>query len=580
MAFDALMMRAVLSEISRDFIGAKIEKVLEPQNDEIDLVIHAGKLSRRLVFNVGANSPRIQLSVVSKENPKVAPVFCMQLRKHLVGAKIVSLSQPNFDRIAFINLSCYDEMGYKTEKVLICEIMGKYANLILTDADGKIITAMKLVDFAASAVRQVLPGLRYVLPEKQAKLSVIDSTREEFFARLSAFPAERSFEKFITETYSGIATRIARELSYRIFGTIDGKILDLDKERAYSVFSEWQALLRNGDYKPTAAFYSDGKPFDYSYMAMSHLEGTLSIKSYESFTELFDAYFAEKDRTERIRQRAFDIIRLVSGAISRTEKKLAIQKEALLDSEKGAEYKKAGDLITENIYRLKRGMESFCATDYYTEELPTIEIKLDPRLDPSKNAQKMYKLYNKAKNAKAILTEQIKIWEAELKYLAGVSSFIEKAETEEDISEIREELASAGYASRLKGAKVDKKRKIRYSEYKTKGGYTVLVGKNNMQNDNLSHRIAEKNDIWFHVKDMPGSHVILVTGGEEPSSEDYTEAAEIAAYFSSAGEASVAVDYTEVKNLRKPQGSKPGFVTYKTNYTAYVVPKNPEVKKW
>ena len=576
MAFDACMMRAVLSELSREFPDAKIEKVLEPQNDEIDLVIHSGRNSKRLVFNVGPNAPRLQLSDIAKENPKQAPVFCMQLRKHLVGARIISQEQPNFDRIAVFTLSCYDEMGFKSEKKLICEIMGKYANLILTDGSDKIITALKLIDFAASSVRQVLPGLKYLLPEKQDKLSPIEIDRAAFFARLAEFPSERTVEKFITSNYSGIATRIAREVAYRASGRIDAPISSVDAERFFEVFSSWQNELITESYTPTAVIAEDGKPIDYSYTKMTHLEGGATVKSYESFRELFDAYFAEKDRAERIHQRAFDLVRLISGAISRTEKKLAIQRESLLDSEKGEEYKRYGDLITANIYKLRRGMESFVATDYYSEDCPEVEVKLDPRLDPSKNAQKMYKLYNKCKNAKAILTEQIKIWEAELKYLESVSAFLEKAECEDDLSEIREELYSSGYASRLKGYRPDKKRKNRYSTYKTSGGYTVLVGKNNTQNDYLTHRVAEKCDIWFHVKDIPGSHVILVTGGEEPSAEDYTEAAEIAAYFSKAGAASVPVDYTEVRNIKKPQGAKPGFVTYKTNYTAYVVPKNPE----
>ncbi len=579
MAFDACMMRAVLSEFSKEFPDAKIEKVLEPQNDEIDLVVHSGKSSRRLLFNVGPNSPRLQLSDVSKENPKQAPVFCMQLRKHLVGARIVSVSQPNFDRIAVFTLSCYDEMGFKSEKKLICEIMGKYANLILTDANDKIITAMKLIDFAASSVRQVLPGLKYELPEKAEKLSPLEIDRAAFFAHLAEFPKGRSIEKFITSTYSGIATRIAREIAWRASGTLDASLEAVDADELFRVFSEWQNELVNENYTPTAAQSADGKPIDYSYTPLTHLEGAASIKTYGSFRELFDAYFAEKDRRERIHQRAFDLVRLISGAISRTEKKLSLQRESLLESEKGEEYKRLGDLITANIYKLKRGMESFKAVDYYSEDSAEVEIKLDPRLDPSKNAQKMYKLYNKCKNAKAILTEQIKIWENELKYLESVSAFLDKAECEDDLSEIREELYSSGYASRLKGYRPDKKRKNRYSEYKTSGGYTVLVGKNNTQNDYLTHRIAERHDIWFHVKDIPGSHVILVTGGDEPSSEDYTEAAEIAAYFSGAGAASVAVDYTEVRNIKKPQGAKPGFVTYKTNYTAYVMPKNPEDKK-
>ncbi len=576
MAFDACMMRAVLGEFTREFPEAKIEKVLEPQNDEIDLVIHYGKISRRLVFNVGPNAPRLQLSDVAKENPKAAPVFCMQLRKHLVGARIRSVSQPNLDRIAVFHLSCYDDMGFQTEKKLICEIMGKYANLILTDCDGKIITALKMIDFAASTVRQVLPGLKYQLPELQDKLSPLVIDKAEFLTRLAAFPEGRSAEKFITSTYSGIATRIAREIAYRVSGSLDTPVSNIDRERFFEVFSEWQTLLLDECYTPTAIIDKDGKPADYAYMPVTHMLGAYTLKSYSTFRELFDMYFAERDRQEKIRHRAHDLVRLLTNAISRTEKKITLQREALADSARGEEYKRAADLITANLYLLKRGMESFRTVDYYSEECPDVEIKLDSRLSPSSNAQKMYKQYNKAKNARAVLTEQIKHWEKELDYLRGVQSFLERAESEDELIQIREELYSAGYATRMKGYRPERKMKLKITEFKTSGGMRVLVGKNNIQNDYLSHKLASDSDIWFHVKGHHGSHVILVTEGEEPSTSDYTEAAEIAAYYSQAKGDNVAVDYTRVKNLKRPQGSKPGFVTYKTNYTAYVTPRKGE----
>ncbi len=575
MAFDACMLRTVLAEFVREFPEAKIEKIYQPQNDEIDLLIHYGKNSRRLVFNVGANAPRLQLSDVVKENPKVAPVFCMQLRKHLVGAKIVAVSQPRFDRIAFFELATYDEMGFQSKKRLVCEIMGKYANLILTEENGRIITALKFVDFAASSVRQILAGLTYRLPEGQDKLSPLDADEGVFLARLAEFSAGRSVEKFITATFAGIATRTARELAFRASGVHDVTVGEVDGARLYKTFSEWQSALKAERLVPCAAIAADGKPLDYSYMRLSHLGGGFSHREFPSFRELFDFYFAEKDRAERIHQRAHDVERLLSATVARTERKLAAQREALAESAKGEEYKRAGDLITANLFRLKRGMEAFRTVDYYSEDGGEREIKLDPRLSPAQNAQKMYKLYNKCKNAKAILTEQIALWERELVYLESVSAFLEAAECEEDILDIREELYSSGYAARMRGYVPAKKRKPRHGEFKTSGGYTVLVGRNNMQNDHLSHRVADKRDVWFHAKNVAGSHVILVTEGKEPAERDYTEAAEIAAFFSKAGGDRVAVDYTLVKNLKKPQGAKPGFVTYKTNYTAYVEPKDP-----
>ncbi len=571
MAFDACMMRAVLTEFRREFPEAKIEKVLQPRNDEIDLVIHYGRKSRRLVFNVGPNAPRLQLSDTVKENPVRAPMFCMFLRKHITGGKIISAEQPGFDRIAVFTVACYDEMGFPTTKKLVCEIMGKYANLIVLDSEDKIITALKIIDFSQSTVRQVLPGLKYQIPEKPEKINPSEINKDLFFERLSQFPHERTAEKFITQTYSGIATQIAHEITYRTTGKIDTPLTEIDKNAFFLVFSEWQKLLVCEDYKPTLVLDKEGKPTDYSYMDITYLGGLQKL-SFDSLRELFDMYFAERDRRERIHQRAHDLITLISNARARTERKLAIQREALIDSEKGEAYKREADLITANIYQLKRGMESFTTVDYYDETCPTVEIKLDKRLDPSRNAQRLYKLYNKSKTARVVLAEQIAIWEKELLYLESVFSFLERAESEQDLIEIREELYKSGYASKMRDYKPQKKIKIRPMQYRTSSGFLLLVGRNNMQNDELTFKLADKGDLWFHTKDIPGSHVVMVTNGEEPSEVDYTEAAALAAYFSKATGDLVAVDYTRVKNIKKPQGAKPGYVIYKTNYTAFVHP--------
>ena len=574
MAFDACMMRAVLTEFSREFPDAKIEKVLQPQNDEIDLVIHSGRTSRRLVFNVGPNAPRLQLSDVAKENPLKAPMFCMFLRKHLIGARIVGVEQPGFDRIAHFRLACYDEMGFPTEKKLVCEIMGKYANLIVLDKDDKIITALKMIDFAASTVRQVLPGMHYTFPEQQQKLSPLVVDKDLFMQKLAEFPSERTGEKFITSTYSGIATQIARELVYRATDNLDVPVRLINPERLWDVVCAWQQLLIDGNYTPTVATDPSGKPVDYSYMDITYLGSSVTVKHFDTLRELFDLYFAEKDRIERIRQRAHDLFTLLNNAVARTERKLAIQREALLDSENGEIYKHKADLITANIYRIQRGMTSFSCVDYYDPDCPEIEIELDTRLSPSQNAQRLYKLYNKSKTAKAVLTEQIAKWESELIYLDTVRAFLDKAECEDDLTELREELYRSGYSSQMKDYRPQKKIKLKPIELSTSGGYPILVGRNNIQNDHLTFKLAAKDDIWFHVKDIPGSHVIMVTDGEEPSEQDYTEAAEIAAYYSKASGAPVAVDYTKVKNVKKPSGSKPGFVIYKTNYTAFVTPNS------
>ena len=572
MAFDACMMRAVLGEFSSEFPEAKIEKVLQPRNDEIDMVIHHGRSSRRLVFNVGPNAPRLQLSDKQKENPLKAPMFCMLLRKYFLGARIISVSQPGFDRIAEFTVSCYDEMGFATEKIIVCEIMGKYANLIVLDSERKILAALKVIDFAASSVRQVLPGLKYQTPAMADKINPTEIDREIFYQKLSEFPSERTGEKFITSTYSGIATQIARELVYRACGHTDTPVCNIDAHRFYSVFREWQQLLIDESYTPTIVFDNSGKPIDYSYMDITYLGDNVDKRAYDSLSKMLDTYFEEKDRLEHIHQRAHDITTLLNNAQARTERKLGIQRQSLLDADKGDEYKRHADLITANLYRLQRGMESFVTVDYYDENCPEIEIKLDTRLTPSQNAQKLYKLYNKCKTAKVVLAEQIEIWERELRYLESVRQFLSRAECEQDVIEIRDELYRSGYASRLRGYVPPKKISSTPHKLVTGGGYQLLVGRNNIQNDNLTFKVASKGDLWFHTKDIPGSHVIMLCDGEEPSERDYTEAASVAAKYSKATGDLVAVDYTRVKNIKKPGGSKPGFVIYKTNYTAFVRP--------
>ena len=571
MAFDACMMRAVLNEFGREFIDAKIEKVLQPQNDEIDLVLHKGKLSKRLVFNVGPNAPRLQLSDTAKENPLKAPMLCMLLRKYFTGARIISVTQPSFDRIADFTVSCYDDMGYKVEKHIICEIMGKYANLIVLDGEGKILTAMKIIDFAASTIRQVIPGMRYQIPAMQDKLSPLSFDKTTFMKKLSAFPSERTAEKFITSTYSGIATQIAREITFRATGTTDVPVCEIDPEALCRAFSDFSSTLNTHNYKPTVVFDKSGKPIDYSFMDITYL-GNAEKHHYNSLGELFDAYFAEKDRLERVHRSAHDVITLLSNAKARTERKLAAQRESLLDAENAEEYKRKGDLITSNIYLIKRGMTSFSCTDYFDPECPTVEVELDNRISPSQNAQRMYKQYNKRKTAKRILTEQIKIWEGEILYLESISAFLEKAETEAEIASIRDELYSSGYSSRMKNYKPKKQVKNEPTVLKTSGGYTLYVGKNNLQNEKVSFKLSRPEDIWFHAKGVPGSHVLMVTDGEEPSEVDYTEAASVAAYYSKATGDLVAVDYTKAKNLKRVKGEKPGFVIYHTNYTAFVRP--------
>ena len=388
-------------------------------------------------------------------------------------------------------------------------------------------------------------------------------------------------EKFITSNYLGTSVQVAREIVFTASGDATSRVGEVDPNAFFEAFSKQMRIIENAEFAPHIVYDKDGVPRDFFYSEVHYL-ASHDIRKTASFSELFDEYYAERDRIEKIKQRASDLFHILSNATARIERKLEAQREELADAEKGEEYKRRGDLITANIYLMKRGDTLLTATDYSLDPPEEVTVEIDSRLSPSQNAQRMYKLYGKAKKAREILRAQIASGEEELRYLETVESFLEKSETEEDLSELRLELYKAGYASRMKNYAPQKKHKIKPLTATTTNGYRLLCGKNNLQNDELTFRIAEKGDIWFHTKNIPGSHVILVCGGEEPPSVDYTEAAEFAAYHSKArenGNAPVAVDYTRVKNLKKPPSAKPGFVIYHTNYTAYVTPKDRREEK-
>ena len=574
MAFDAGMLYAVLEEIKRECFGTRIEKVHQPTKYEIVFVLRGKKLS----LNLGSVCPRISLTQIAKDNPQKPPMLCLLLRKHLLGAILDGITVVGFDRVARLSFSGTDEMGFPAKRILYAELMGKYSNLILTDETDKIIAVAKPIDFSDSEIRQLLPGLTYAPPPVPEKAEPFALNKETFLAAYAAYPREKAAVRFLTDTIAGTATVVARELVYRAAGSVDALLFDVDADALFAVLSAHFSALAAGDVRPTVMRDASGAPVAYGYTEYRHREDCKS-EEYESFATLFDAYFGERDRLERIHSRGADLVRLVSHADARLVKKLALLKDELANSEKGEEYKLLGDLITAEIYRLKRGVSSFVATDYSVDPPAEVTVALDTRLTPAANAQRYYKLYAKAKTAKEMVAKQIALAEEELAYIESVSAFLSRAETEADLNEIRDELYRAGYASRMKKYTPQKAVKSRPHTYVSPSGYRVFCGKNNLQNELLTFRTAEKGDLWFHAKGVPGSHVILVCGGEEPSEEDYTFAAAIAAYHSAATGDLVAVDYTRVKNVKKPPASHPGYVTYKTNYTAFVRPFEGEETK-
>lgn len=583
MAFDAGMLAALINEIKTDATGAKIEKIYQPERDEFILLLHTAKGNRRLLINAGGSNPRIGFTEIQKENPQKAPMLCMLLRKHLSGAKLSCVRQIGFDRVLILEFDTYDEMGFAAKKKLAVELMGKYGNLIVLDADDRIISAMKLIGISISEVRQILPGMIYEAPPKQNKCDPTECDKEKF-TELYENSEDIAADKFIMSNFSGISPLIAREISFIATRFVDTPLKYVGADSLWRAFSSVMEKIKTCDFTPTVIFDADGMPIEYSFIDLRQYGGGYEKRHTDSFCALLDLFFETRDREQKIRRHASDISRLLSNAESRLRKKLGNFRRDLEEHKKGEKYKRQGDIITANIHLLKKGDKSARLVDYYAEPVdgvfPEYEITLDERLTPAANAQRMYKLYNKSKNALVEIAEQIKIAEAELEYIETVKDALSRAECESDMNEIREELYHSGYASKMKDYTAKKvQSKPNAARFRTSGGFTVLCGKNNTQNEYLTFKLGEPQDMWFHAKNQPGSHVVLRCGEGEPYENDLTEAAEIAALYSNASGGNIAVDYTRIKNIKKPRGTKPGYVTYSTNRTAYVTPNEEKIKK-
>ena len=577
MAFDAGMLACMVHEIRTVALGGRIEKVMQPERDEIILQLRSTEGGKRLLINAGTG-PRISFTDLTRENPAQAPMFCMLLRKHLTGARLADIRQEGFERVVTLEFDTRDEMGFACTRRIVAEIMGKYSNLIFTDGDGKIISALKTVDFSTSAQRQVLPGMRYELPPAQDKDNPLEVDFARFAELYAAESPDKPLDKFILSRFCGISATVAREMAVIATRHTDTPLRYATAEEGWKGFDAVISRIKEGNYAPTMVF-DGGQAVEYAFCPLTQYAPPVETRPYDSASGMLDAYFETRDKESRIRQRAADVLRLLTNAESRIKKKLDIQRGELADCEKADIHKKYGDMITANLWQLTRGMKQAEITDYEVwdeerEEYGTVIIDLDERLTPSANAQKYYKKYAKARNAKVELAKQIELGEAELAYIYTVFDALTRAETANDLAEIRDELYRSGYASRMKGYAAPKKQPApTVAKFKTTNGYLVYCGKNNLQNEHITHKLADRNDYWFHAKGVPGSHVVMVTGGEEPDAQDFTDAASIAAHYSkAAGGAQIPVDYLLVRHVRKVPGAKPGFVTYHTNWTAYVTP--------
>ena len=577
MPLDAICLRAVLNELRPKLIGARIDKVQQPARDQIVLLLR-GNL--RLLLNAGANQPRIQLTSILRDNPAQPPMFCMLLRKHLVGARVLSIEQPDLERMVILTLQCTDEFGEISQKQLVLECMGRRSNLILLDAQGRIVECLRRVDADLSATRQLLPGLFYHLPTPLDKLSLLSQEEDSLALARRGGDAEQAVDKWVLDHYTGISPLIARELAFRAGGATDvrfGALSGAQRETLAQEFADTASAIK-GDRYTSVILYRDGKPVDFTYRLIAQYGAETQVETRESFSQMLDEFYDARERQELSARRGRELTHAASVARDRMARKAENLKRDYAATQKRDEFRLRGDLITANLYRMKGGERVLQAENYYEDGCPLIDIPLDPLLTPQQNAAKNYKQYNKLKTAEFHLREQIEKAENERAYLESVLQELAQAETEQEFAEIRRELQETNYLKKSSGKK-EQKRAFAPRTFKTSGGLEVLVGRSNVQNDQLTKK-ADKRDYWFHTQHIHGSHVILRCAGLMPGDEDLREAAMLAAYFSQAKESSgVPVDYCPVKFVKKPAGARPGMVTYDNYRTLYVTPEEGLVKK-
>ena len=584
MALDGITTSAIVSELKASLLGGRIDKIHQPVADEIRMTVRIpGSGARKLLLSANSANPRMHLTKSSRENPMTAPLFCMVLRKHLAGGKLIGILQPDFERIIILQVESANEMGDITTKNLILEIMGKHSNLILTDENGKILDSIKRVTHEKSSVREVLPGKQYVFPPSQNKKNPLLAVQEDFLQGLH-LQEGRKLQEFLYQTYTGISPVMAGEICTR--AGLDAsdtchQITEAAALQLVSVFLQTMEEIRKEQYLPAVYYQENGRILDFAVLKMTQFQ-SLSKKQYASISALLEGFYQERDNAAHIRQKAQDMRKLVMNHIERCVKKKEIHLKTRQET-KGMElWKKKGELLTANIYAVPQGVTTFRTVDYYEESMPEIEIAIDPAKTPAENAQKYFAKYNKAKRTLAALETQEKQNEEELVYLESVLNALENAKEDADLSEIRAELAESGFLRRQVPKKGQQKpQRSKPLRYISSDGYEILVGKSNLQNDELTLRTAEPTDLWLHTKDIPGSHVIIRTNGKSELPEaTMEEAANLAAFFSKAKNSSmVPVDYTQRKNVKKPGGAKPGMVIYLTNKTIYIHPDEERVKQ-
>lgn len=572
MAFDGIVISNIVKDMNQCLVGGRIYKIYQPEADEINLVVKNQGGTYRFMLNASATLPLAYFLDENKQNPPTAPNFCMLLRKHIGNGRITGIVQPDFERIIQIEIEHLDEMGDLCKKRLIIELMGKYSNIIFVDENGKIIDAIKRIGALVSSVREVLPGYDYVMPPNE-KYHPLTLTKERFENDVLAKPI--SIVKAIYSSITGFSKVMAQELCYR--AGIDGdfstdSLAASNMDQLWEVFVSIREQISSGQFEPMIA-YKDEEPVAFASIALTMYED-LRLVGYASVSDMLKAFYAQKDSYVRIQQKSIDLRKILSTAIERTSKKYDIQRKQLTDTDKREKYKIYGELLQTYGYEAQLGDKSIEVVNYYDNQKLT--IPLDETLTPLENATKYFDKYNKLKRtyeASLVLVEESK---ATLDHLLSLQNSMEIAETEADLNEIKEEMIVCGLLKAKQGKKTGVKlEKSKPLHYISSDGFHMYVGKNNLQNDRLTFKFANTKDLWFHAKEMPGSHVIVkLEGAEDVPDATYEEAARLAAFYSS-GKTSpkVEIDYTRRVNLKKPPQSNPGYVIYHTNYSMVALPK-------
>ena len=553
MALDGIFLYHLKNEIAQFAIDSRVDKIHQPSKDEIIINLRSRQGSKKLLLSCNADAARIHFTEFPPENPAKPPMFCLLLRKRLAGAWVIDIEQDNLERILKINFSGTDELGDKTNYSLIIEIMGKYSNIIFVGKDGKIIDSMKRVDENKSHIREVLPGVTYVAPPKQDKLNIFTDDIEKIREKIAQ--SRKGMYKAIMEAIKGVSPIICREFEY-------GLTLDEFKKQAQN---------------PTPTVVFTDAPKDFAFIDIKQYDNLTTINHYDTFSQLLDYFYYERVRLMRIKARSADLFKTVTTLQERAVRKAINRTQELEDCKDKETYKLFGDLIAANMYRLEKGVPYYDLENYYDNN-KIVRIPADIMLTPSQNSQKYYKEYRKKQVAESKLNEFINEANDEADYFESVIDSLSRAETDGEITAIKAELASQGYIKKGNDKKKEQK-SLKPKHFKTRDGFDVYVGRNNIMNDKLTMKTAKNYDTWFHVQSAAGSHVICETSGNQISDGAIHDCAVIAAYFSKARESSnVAVDYTLVKNVRKPNGAKPGFVVYDPYKTEFATPTIDEVE--